>query len=280
VTLSYVYCLVLSTRRPTIPPQLTAAGIPGGRNTRAVATGDGLWLIVADVPANEYDEAALAKGLENLDWVGRRAMAHEAVVEHFLTARAVLPMQLFTLFTSDDRALQHVDRQRREILAIVKRLERKHEWGLRLTFDEQSVRDQVEAKHAGKRRSGSPQEVSGSTYLARKRDLLDVHRGQLLAARTAADALFATLTKQATDAHRRTATEQAAPGSRLLLDAAFLVPATRTRSFRAAVNRSAKQISAAGVVVALTGPWPPYNFISSPARATARPTRTRGKAQR
>ena len=60
------------------------------------------------MPARDYGEAALARGLQNLDWVGRRAMAHEAVVEHFLPAPAVLPMQLFTLFTSDERALEHV----------------------------------------------------------------------------------------------------------------------------------------------------------------------------
>jgi hypothetical protein len=253
-----------------------------------VAAGDGLWLIVADVPANEYDETALAKGLQNLDWVGRRAMAHEAVVEHFLSARAVLPMQLFTLFTSDARALQHVEHQRREILAIVKRLERKVEWGLRLTFDDQAVRDSVEAAHAranGGSRSRGPRRgrssaqgavAAGAAYLARKRDLLDVHRGQLLAARTAADTLFAALRGEAADAYRRTSTEQAAPGSRLLLDAAFLVPSSRTRAFRAAVNRRAKQIDAAGVVVSLTGPWPPYNFITppSPSGSARRPGRS------
>jgi hypothetical protein len=56
-------------------------------------------------------------------------------------------------------------------------------------------------------------------------------------------------------------TEQAAPGSRLLLDAAFLVPAQRKGAFRAAVQRSAKKLGKSGVSLSLTGPWPPYNFI-------------------
>lgn len=294
-SLTYVYCLVLSGRRPALARRLTAVGVPGAQGTRAIHAGGDLWLIVASVPAEEYDEAALAAGLQNLDWVGRRAMAHEAVVEHFLTARAVLPMQLFTLFTSDERALGHVERQRTEIVSVVKRLERKHEWGLRLTFDEQAVRNAVEAGHAAspmtsakndsRRPAAARHQRQGTAYLARKRDLLDVRRVQLQAARSEADRLFTMLGHDAADARRRTSTEETAPGARLLLDAAFLVPTSRTRTFRAAVNRRTRELGSAGVVVALTGPWPPYNFISPSAaprrRTTARrPQSRRGQAAR
>lgn len=268
-TLTYVYCLVQSARRPATPKRLDTDGVPGARDTRALPAGDHLWLIVATVPGSEYDEAALAAGLQNLDWVGPRALAHEAVVEHFLSASAVLPMQLFALFASDERALHHVARQRREIERIIRRLERKLEWGLRLTFDEQTV----EAAEPAATRT------SGMAYLARKRDLRDRQRERLISAKSKADQLFAELRKEAADARRRTATEQAAPGSRLLLDAAFLVPTSRTRSFRSAVRRRASQVGAAGVIVSLTGPWPPYNFISAPARpAKGRAARSRGKA--
>jgi len=288
-SLTYVYCLVLSGRQPGVSRRLTAIGVPGAQGTRAIAAGGGLWLIAASVPADEYDEAALAVGLQNLDWVGRRAIAHEAVVEQFLTARAVLPMQLFTLFTSDERALGHVERQRNEIVSVVRRLERKLEWGLRLTFDEQAVRDAVEAGHAppsagssktGLRRADAARrQRRGTTYLTRKRDLLDVRRVQLQAARSEADRLFTVLERDAADARRRSSTEQAAPGSRLLLDAAFLVPMSRTRTFRAAVNRKTKELGSSGVIVSLTGPWPPYNFISPSTvpthTATARGLRSR-----
>jgi hypothetical protein len=266
--LTYVFCLLRSVRRPSIPKLPAASTLPGSRDPRAVPAGDDRWLIVATVPADGYDEAALAAGMQNLDWVGRRAIAHEAMVEQFLSAKAVLPMQLFTLFTSDERALQHVTRQRQEIAAILKRLDRKVEWGLRLTFDEQAMRAAVDA--TARSAKAAP---TGASYLARKRDLLDVTRGQLQAAKAAADTLFARLAKDAAESRRRTATEQAAPGSRLLLDAAFLVPATRTRSFRAAVGRHAKAIGGRGVVVSLTGPWPPYNFIAPPS-ASARQRRT------
>jgi hypothetical protein len=277
--LTYVYCLVRSPRAPSLPP--AAIGVPGARDVRLLDAGTGVRAVVSTVPAADYDERALAQGLRRLDWVGRRAMAHEAVVEHFLTAPAVLPMQLFSLFTSDDRALAHIARDRRRIDRILARLERKLEWGLRLTFDERSARAMVEEAHDGRsdqppsrlRRSAEVSAKaertgptrSGAAYLARKRDLLDVTRGQLAAARKEADHLFTVMAREASESRRRRSTESAASGSRLLLDAAFLVPAKRTGAFRTALRRQARSLKASGIVVSLTGPWPPYNFIDAKA---------------
>ena len=222
-----------------------------------------LWLIVSSVPEREYGAASLERGLQRLEWVGIRAMAHEAVIEHFLSASAVLPMQLFTLFTSDERAVDHVVRDRRRLAPILSRIDGRHEWGVRLTWDEAAARTAVEKKHgAGKPgKAGKASGVSGASYLERKRDLLDVNRVQLAAARAEADRLFRAMSREVSAARRRTETEKAAPGSRLLLDAAFLVPARQGGAFRAALRRKAKGLSALGLDLSLTGPWPPYNFI-------------------
>ena len=273
--LTYVYCLVRSARRPAmreLPP-----GIPGSKEIRALDAGRGLWVVVTSVPRRDYDEAALARGLQDLDWVGRRAIAHESVVEQFLAAPAVLPMQLFALFTSDERALEHVTQDRTRIDRILTRIERHLEWGLRLSFDENAARQAVEEHYAprgaGTRTSAG---ATGSGYLARKRDLLDVTRVQITAARAEADRLYRAMSRDATESRRRAATEQAAPGSRLLLDAAFLVPVRRAAAFRSALRQYARKLDAAGVVVSLTGPWPPYNFIE-PASAEA-PTSAKAPA--
>jgi hypothetical protein len=250
-TLTYVYCLVRSTRRPSL--RGAPAGLSGSRDLRLLDGGAGLWLVAATVSEREYGEAALERGLQQLDWVGRRAMEHEAVVEHFLTAPAVLPMQLFTLFRSDERAVSHVVGDRKRIGRVLARIERQVEWGLRLTWDEKAVRERVERAHEAP--------ASGTAFLSRKRDLLNVHRVQLTAARAEADRLYRALAREATDSRRRTSTEQGAPGSRLLLDAAFLVPTQKAAAFRAALRRNTKTLGRSGLVVSLTGPWPPYNFI-------------------
>jgi hypothetical protein len=272
-SLTYVYCLV---RSPKAPATGAVRGpIPGARGVRVLKAGPDTWAIVSSVPAREYDEAMLATGLQNIDWVGRRAMAHETVVEHFLTAPAVLPLQLFTLFTSDERALEYVAQEWRRIDRILTRFDRQLEWGLRLSFDERAARQAVEDSHRSRRTRRGGEAESGAAYLARKRDLFDVTRVQLTAARTAADRLYRAMSREATEARRRRSTEQATPGSRLLLDAAFLVPARGASAFRSALRQQARRLSGSGLVVSLTGPWPPYNFVDPP-----RPRRAASKKRR
>ena len=258
--LTYVFCLVRSARRPVL--RGGPVDRPGGSGLRLLDVDASTRLVVTSVPAAEYSEAALAAGLQNLDWVGRRAMAHEAVIERFLSATAVLPMQLFTLFMSDERALEHVRKDRRQIERILKRIERQHEWGLRLTWDEKAARDGVEHAHRAPGRRGVARDgASGTAYLSRKRDLLDVGRVQLAGAKAEATRLYRALAGASTDAVRRTNLEKAAPGSRLLLDAAFLVPVKKGNAFRGVLRKQSQTLASSGIVVSLTGPWPPYNFI-------------------
>ena len=253
--LIYVYCLLHSIKRPAV--RRMPAGMPGATGVRVIGVGDELWAVVSTVPSADYGEAALARGLQEVEWVGERAIAHERVVERFLGAAAVLPMQLFTIFTGDDRVIDHVRADRRRISRILKRIEGKVEWGLRLTWNERSARAIAGRSSA---RSGRPG-PRGTAYLIRKRDVLDLNRTRLAQARAEANTLYRALSRESSEATRRTSMERAAPGSRLLLDAAFLVSSRDAGSFRAALRTRARSLRSAGVSVSLTGPWPPYNFI-------------------
>jgi hypothetical protein len=160
-------------------------------------------------------------------------------------------MQLFTLFTSDDRVAEHVRSDRARIGRILKRVEKKVEWGLRLTWNEKEAREKAAKRPAR----------TGTEFLARKRDVLDVGRRRLADARTAANRVYKAIDRQAAASQRRTSLERAAPGSRLLLDAAFLVPVAKSGAFRTAIREETRRLRGTGIETSLTGPWPAYNFI-------------------
>ena len=271
-TLTYVYCLVRAARPPSLGR--APAPLPGSRPLRLLEV-SGLgsarvrhWLVVSSVPGRLYDEAALERGLQHLEWVGRRALAHEAVVEYFLRAPAVLPMQLFALFTSDDRAIEHIAADRRRLRRILSRIEGRVEWGIRVSWKggQTPVTTRLKGLSRPVRGSdpGTPHHrglTPGMAYLARKRDALDAARTRLRRASADAERVYRALGREASAARRRTEVEQATPGSRVVLDAAFLVPAGRARAFRAAVRRHARPLERLDLAVSLTGPWPAYNFI-------------------
>ena len=264
--LTYVYCIV----RSAAPPSLRAVprAMPGGEAVRlievALTAGTTMrhWMAVSSVPERAYGEAALERGLQRFDWVGQRALVHEAVVEHFLDRPALLPMQLFTIFKSDGRAVEDVLRNRRRLSRLLARIERQAEWGVRAVWDPVAAgREAAPHTDDGQARRRVPQAEPGARYLAQKRDARDRVLELEVRARTDAHRLYRAMAAKATKSRRRTDLERSSPGSRLLLDAAFLVPKGRARAFQAAARRHAAALERSNIAVSLTGPWPAYNFI-------------------
>src|SRR5437588_8819436 len=107
-------------RRPRVSG--AARGLAGMGPVRVLDVDRGLFVAVADAPLSRYGEAEITRRLTDLEWVSRAAVAHQAVVESFLNQTAVLPMKLFTIFTSDARELEHIAAQRVRIGSVVRRV--------------------------------------------------------------------------------------------------------------------------------------------------------------
>jgi hypothetical protein len=184
-------------------------------------------------------------------------MAHEGVVEDAARSGPVVPMKLFTLFSSDERAVAHIVRTRKKLARLFELVAGREEWGVRVSVDERlAARRRAEGARPAKT-------ASGTGFLLRKKAEKDAARLVIEEALSAGERIFNDLSGSAVDARRRTPV-QSNTTIRVVLDAAFLVPEKQARAFRKAVAAQAKS-RGDGYDVALTGPWPPYNFVSEPA---------------
>jgi hypothetical protein len=253
---AYVYCLVRAATRP--PSASSPSGIPGAGAPDALPVSPGLWVIVADVPLDAYGPDALESSLRNLDWVSRVAVAHEAVVEHFIRARGatVVPMKLFTMFATRERAVEDMRRRRRQVGPIFRRIAAADEWGVRITRQARPPS-----------RPAAQRVASGAAFLAAKKRARDEAAASDAAAVDSAETAFTALRRIARAATRR----DDAPATGVtppLLDAAFLVPRTKRAVFKAAARRAAAACRRTGGSLSLTGPWPAYNFVQPNGKAS------------
>jgi hypothetical protein len=258
---TYVYCLISADRRPVLRRRFDR--LPGMGPLRLIEVDSHLWLAVADAPSDRYSERTINAKLSDIDWVSRAAVAHEAVVESFSSQPALLPMKLFTIFKSDARAVEQVRGDRRRIDALVKRVAHHLEWGVRVALDPKA--DRSERAGGQRRRAGKAgqrgEAKAGTRYLSEKKAQRDrVVELSTHAAETARD-LYERLKGRAKMAKRRTDDDLPGQEGVLLLDAAFLVPRSRSSAFRSVVAREARRLDGAGYRIAVTGPWPPYSFV-------------------
>ncbi len=250
---TYLYCLVRAAAEPE--PAGAPTGLPDLSPPRALAVGEGLWLIAAGAPLPLYGSAEIQRQLSDLSWVSDRALAHEAVIEHFGGTGTVLPMKLFTLFASDERATANVRDNRERLDRVLDRVEGRAEWGVRIRLDDVRAREVLAAEA---RENG---QSSGTAFLLRKKLEQDASRELAGRLRAEMDAVFAELASGASEAVRREPAASPESGGRLLLDAAFLVPTQGDAEFEAIVERCASRLAPRACDVTLTGPWPPYHFI-------------------
>jgi hypothetical protein len=256
---TYVYGLVAASRRP--PLARVPRGNKGMGRVRLLDVEPGRWLIVADAPLDAYGAEAINKNLGDLDYVSRAAVAHESVIEAFRDASAVVPMKLFTIFTSDARALEHIAAERARITDVIKRVANHLEWGVRVMLDSKGAPPSRLRRSgaAGSRRSVA--DSSGAAFLTRKKSERDLKTELASRAREVVDHVYDRFAALARLARRRTAAELPVQGGPLLLDAAFLVPKTKSGRFEKLGARVARDLARQGYLVTLTGPWPAYSFI-------------------
>jgi hypothetical protein len=254
-TATYIYCLVESGRKPSAAR--VPRGLPSATAPELLAVRPRLWAVAAQVPLSAYGSARLEDRLRDIDWVAEIALAHESVVERFAAAKgtAVVPMKLFTMFSSPARAQVELAARRGEIDAVLRRVRGCREWGVR-------VMRSVGARAA---RPAAVSPASGTAFLNAKKQARDDAREGQRRASEAAEAAFASLAGLARDAHRREAPAGATTPP--LVDAAFLVSDARQSRFKAAVRRAARLCREADAALVLTGPWPAYNFVQAAERA-------------
>ena len=211
----YVYAVLRARGR--VAPARVPPGLPGAGRPRVVSIGRGLSIVAADVPLDRYGPAALEPRLRDVQWVSAAALAHEAVVERFARARGVtlLPMKLFTLFSSADRAAAEINASRAGIDRAMQRIAGGEEWGVRIVGSEP-------AGPPPRGRAPDAARGTGAGFLAARKAARDAVRDARVRASAAAEQAFEALTRLAREARPRTDFPAGATNPPIL-EAAFLV---------------------------------------------------------
>jgi hypothetical protein len=207
-----------------------------------------IWAVVADAPLERFGGEQLRNELQDVESISRHALAHAAVVEFFFRRSPVIPLKLFTLFSSDARVQQHLTSRRARLRTLFAQLRGLEEWGVRVI-----TRD-VEAESA---RTAT----SGRDYLQVKKRLSEASGAPPRRSVKDATAALKVLGKRASKI-RKESFPRAGRGQPYVAGASFLVKAERRKQWRREVARLSAALAKQGHRLEVTGPWPPYHFVS------------------
>jgi hypothetical protein len=253
------------TPRETTPPA-TLAGVAG--SPVSVISVGAISAVISRVPADVYDPAFIDQRLTDLKWVAEQGVAHETVVAWFVDHAQILPVSLFTMYSSAIALQDAVFPRSGELAAELRRLANKREWDVKISFDEKEVE-----RYAG---ALSPRiallDKAISQATPGKRYLLEKKRAELLkdevvsAAHAMANEALGYARGDADETHVLPIprTTELLP---VILHAALLIDRRSESKLQETLDRERSRLAEHGLTLQYSGPWAPYRFTGDDERS-------------
>jgi hypothetical protein len=255
VSVLYVYAV---TRQPATAD---VEAVDGSRRFDSVSIDD-IAAVFTPVAEEAFSQAVIDQRANDLEWLGAIGYRHQAVVAELMKQTAIVPLRAFTLFSSAE-ALRAYLHENRELLAkTLDRLDGKQEWTLRLEIDPERFNASIVTRVASLRALQTEIEsaAAGKAFLLRKK----LEEQKKSAARQAEHDLLAEVERELLG---RLKCESIAE-TRERRGGAFpqinvLINRDEEPALQALQDELLARYEPEGVVVGVTGPWPPYSFAGT-----------------
>jgi hypothetical protein len=247
------------------PAALPREGIVGGAPVCRLVQGD-LVAFGSAVPASQFGARELRSALADTEWLRDRILAHEKTIEQLRSSYSLVPFRFCSVYRDMTQVSDAIERHRGELDAALDRVRDASEWGIKLYCDPDILRCRLEAATGGMRtlREAVNTASPGTRFFLEKK--FD----------RALDAEVAAAISRCVEQSRRTleacARESAAipvqspaahgKSAEMVLNAAYLVDEKALDEFRCALAARRTESAALGFSYDLTGPWPPYHFVT------------------
>lgn len=218
----------------------------------------GVAAIVSRVPACDYDEAPLARHLEDAAWVVERARRHGEVLQGLAAAGCVVPCRFGVLFRDDAGVEGALDRHGGALLSALRRLRGKEEWAVKAHVAPAAGSADPEPEPEPELAAAG----EGASYLLARAGEHRQRRSAAEAARGRADAILDELATQVDEVLPLPPRDVGATCVRdLFLNLACLVRRRKATAFVACLGRLAVRERDHHVALTWSGPLPPYSFV-------------------
>jgi len=222
--------------------------------------------IVSRVSPYEFGQEQLQARMNDARWLSDKVTAHHAVLRAVAERETHIPMRFCTIYRSEDRVREVLTEHYDEFIKALRRVEGRQEWGVKIWCDDEALHKDVRttSSRAKELEAQMARQSSGAAYFMRKKIdqaiAVEAERLQVVSAQRAHDHLSA----HADEAVLNSPQSREVTGRRekMILNAAYLTARSGFAAFRSELTRLQAERPDMGLTYELTGPWPPYNFVT------------------
>jgi len=224
-----------------------------------------IYAILSEVSEEDFGEKQLSENLENLEWINRKAIEHNQVIQSALLQNSVLPLKFGTIFYDLDNAYKNLDQNLEYYQEKLKRLENKEEWGIKFYLNracllQTLLSDDPELSEIQTQIENS---TSGKAYILQKKkeDLIKKKEEAYLHDvfdRFASNLQLITVESKNIKPQPKEMTQKE---YEMVSNMVVLLEKEKEEDFFEFNNKEAISLEKSGILLELSGPWAAYHFL-------------------
>lgn len=218
--------------------------------------------LLCEVSLDEFSGPSAETRLQDLAWIGPRAVRHGEVIERIMQYSPVLPARFGTLFSSIDSLRRLLESNLEQINGFLDWVTDKNEWAVKVLLSRAEVMERLVSEKFANQSEVLASMSQGMRYFKERQIAAAVENEIGSWMKATLKAASTEFTETAADWRKREIVFRAQEGSELetVANWAFLVDRTNEEEFKRRVDRANSDRNALGLSFQLSGPWPPYSF--------------------
>ena len=254
--LIYIYCI--TSEKPLITSLWHKEGIFSFEV-------DTLYVTMKYVSESDYSEINIKKNLSNEAWLDRNVRKHLQVIGDIMQKHTVIPLNFGTLYNSEESLMDFVSSYRNDFLDVLHHLRNKEEWSVKVFCNKDKIIENIGvfSQNISDIDLQIKQSAPGKAYILKKK------KNDLIG--TEINALYNNLSllvfnrlNEFPEEYRLHAIlhgELSGHNDDMIINVTFLIKKENFDKFITIADKLIIEYENIGLILDITGPWPPYSFI-------------------
>ncbi len=254
-----IYAFCLTTTLPELNRKEEFSGL------RCIASGV-FYAVIKMVPESEFSEENLKKNLSDIAWLDTNARMHVKIISMLMEDYTVIPFNFGTIYLSEEPLKKFIGDYADSLIENLLFVEWKEEWAIKLYCNHDVLKEHIDtlspaaAELERQIMASSP----GKAFLLSRKKAVFIENEIDLLCKKYGQEYFDEFKKisHSTALNNIVPKEYTDRKDEMILHAAFLVSKDKAIEFVSVVRQMKNKYAGFGFNVEITGPWPPFSFIS------------------
>jgi hypothetical protein len=255
--LIYVYCL--SKSLPALGSELKSA------NLKSIAAGN-FYVTMKYVSESDFSEENFRRNLSDILWMETNTRDHVGLISLLMELNTVLPFKFGTIFLTEDSLRKFVSDNSGSLIENFNRIKNKQEWSVKIFCDRNFLRPQIDelSEEAAALEKEIMISSPGKAYLMKRKktDLVENEMDRICKKYGQEYFNAFNVLSEANSLNNLLPKEFTGREDTMILNAGFLVDRNQAKDFQKTAENIRKKHGNFGFSIEMTGPWPPFSFIS------------------